>query len=262
MFSAGVGPTLVLAHGYGLTARSWSLLWPCLVEAGFHVIAFEHRGHGGSTPGTDGVSMRRLTLDYAEVLCAMDVDDAVLLGHSLGGSLSISVLLDQRDVASRVSGLVLVASGAGRLAFKAPQYRLQAPLFRIGVVPWLARSPTYRWFIGASLLGKYPSPAAIRAFLDDYWAQDQVALLPLLGSMLEVDDYDRLGELHVPTVILTGGADQAVIPWHSLELSRRMPKAQLVQIPEAGHLLNFEAVDDLVDAVERLTHRHRVQVAS
>jgi alpha-beta hydrolase superfamily lysophospholipase len=44
--SAGEGPAVVLAHGFGVTVAEWNLVWDALVERGHRVIAFDQRGHG------------------------------------------------------------------------------------------------------------------------------------------------------------------------------------------------------------------------
>ncbi len=50
--SMGSGPTVVLAHGFGVTALEWNIVWDTLVELGYRVIAFDQRGHGRSTIGS------------------------------------------------------------------------------------------------------------------------------------------------------------------------------------------------------------------
>ena len=91
---AGEGPTVVLAHGFGLSILAWSLVQPALVEAGYHVVAFDWRGHCRTTIGADGVQPEVIAEDYVAVFEEMDLTDAVLVGHSTGGYLAIAALLD------------------------------------------------------------------------------------------------------------------------------------------------------------------------
>ena len=50
---AGEGPTVVLAHAYAATLGQWNIVWDALVARGYRVIAFDQRGHGRSTLGSD-----------------------------------------------------------------------------------------------------------------------------------------------------------------------------------------------------------------
>jgi pimeloyl-ACP methyl ester carboxylesterase len=84
--------TAFLAHGYGFTADEWNVVAPRLVDQGFTVIAFDQRGHGRSTIGTDGIGSQQMASDYGAVLEAYDVQQGVLVGHSMGGFLSIAFL--------------------------------------------------------------------------------------------------------------------------------------------------------------------------
>src|SRR5262245_51510802 len=58
--AGGSGPTVVLAHGYGYTLQEWSLIWTMLLDAGYRIIAFDQRGHGKSTIGSDGVGSKQM----------------------------------------------------------------------------------------------------------------------------------------------------------------------------------------------------------
>ena len=99
--SAGEGPTVVLAHGYGYTLQEWNVVWSKLRQAGCRVIAFDQRGHGQSTIGSDGIGSKQMAGDYRAVLEHFDVRDAVLVGHSMGGFVSIVFLLEHPVVAAQ-----------------------------------------------------------------------------------------------------------------------------------------------------------------
>ena len=56
---AGEGPTVVLAHGYGVPLAEWNIVWEELLDRGHRVIAFDQRGHGRSTIGSPVSGPRR-----------------------------------------------------------------------------------------------------------------------------------------------------------------------------------------------------------
>jgi alpha/beta hydrolase fold len=74
---AGDGPPLVLAHGSLVSSASWALMWRPLLDAGYRLIAYDLRGHGLSTLGSDGFGTGPYGRDLAPVLEHFDVRDGV-----------------------------------------------------------------------------------------------------------------------------------------------------------------------------------------
>lgn len=250
--AAGEGPTVVLVHGYGVTQLEWSLVWPALRERGHRVVAFDMRGHGRSTLGADGASSAAMAADLLAVFEALDVRNAVLVGHSTGGFLSIRALLDQPALSERVRGFVAFATLAGEALRGSLQNRLNIPLIRLGVTQRVASSPIYRWPFGAMFYGAEKPPAMIRALVEMFAAQDHRALLPLLDALTHESDYERLHALSTPTIVICGEADATTPRWHAEQLGARIPIARNHWVPNKGHMLNWEAPEALVEAVELL----------
>ena len=249
---AGEGLTVVLAHGYTSTLGDWNIVWDALVARGYRVIAFDQRGHGRSTLGSAGIGSEPMAADYAAVLEHFDVHDAVLVGHSMGGFVAIRAVLDHPDLAQRLHGLVLLATLAGRIFDGAQQNRLPMLLWKIGVTQRLVRTRTGGVLFGAFYCGKRPSPAMISVFRESIvqHLEDHGPLLPIMHAIAREDRYPRLAEITVPTVVMVGSADRATPPSHSRRLAAGMPGARLVTVPDAGHLLNWEGSDALVEVVE------------
>ena len=246
---AGEGPTVVLAHGYGVPLAEWNIVWEELLDRGHRVIAFDQRGHGRSTIGSAGIGSAPMAADYAAVLEHFDVHEAVLVGHLMGGFIAIRALLDNPDLAGRLRGLVLFATFAGRLLDGAPQTRLQIPLMQSGVLYQMMRTRTGGVLLGAMMYGKHPSPAMIAVGRDMFLQQDHGPLLPILHASMREDRYPRLAEIAVPTVVMVGSADRTTPPSHARRLAAGVPGARLVTVPDAGHALNWEAPDALIDVI-------------
>ncbi|MBQ0132936.1 MAG: alpha/beta hydrolase, partial [Comamonas sp.] len=81
----GQGQPVVLIHGWPLSARSWEAQVGPLVDAGFRVIAYDRRGFGDSSQPWDGYDYDTLAQDLEDLLQALDVRDAALVGFSMGG---------------------------------------------------------------------------------------------------------------------------------------------------------------------------------
>ncbi|MEU0250465.1 alpha/beta fold hydrolase [Streptomyces sp. NPDC006235] len=253
---AGDGPTVVLAHGYGVSLLEWNLVQASLVAGGHRVIVFDQRGHGGSTFGADGIGSGPMAQDYLALLEHFDVRDAVLVGHSMGGFLALRAVLDHPGVARRLRGLVLFATWAGRIYDGAPHNRLQIPLLEMGILQRLARTRTGGVLFGAAQCGKHPSPAMIEIFLEVFLQQAHTPLLPIVRAFAREDHYPRLAEITVPTVVIVGSADRSTPPSHAQRLTAGIPGARLVTVPDAGHMLNWESPQALVQAVVSLHQAH------
>ena len=76
------------------------------------------------------------------------------------------------------------------------------------------------------------------------------SLLPMMQAAVREDRYPRLAEITVPTVVVVGSADLATPPRHSRRLADGIPGARLITVPDAGHMLNGEGADELVEVIE------------
>ncbi|MGW1957634.1 alpha/beta fold hydrolase [Streptomyces sp. NPDC001920] len=246
---AGEGPPVVLAHGYGVSLLEWNMVQATLVARGYRVIVFDQRGHEGSTCGADGIGSGPMARDCLAVLEHFGVEDGVLVGHSMGGFVALRAVLDHPGVARRLRGLVLFATWAGRIYDGAPHNRLQIPLLETGLLQQLARTRTGGILFGAAQCGKRPSPAMIDVFLDVFLRQDHALLLPVVRAFARENRYPRLPEITVPTVVMVGSADRSTPPSHARRLTAGIPGARLVVVPDAGHMLNWENPQALVEAV-------------
>ncbi|WP_231971467.1 alpha/beta fold hydrolase [Mycobacterium sp. E3198] len=250
--AAGQGPPVILVHGYTARVLEWNLVWEELQARGFRVIAFDQRGHGRSTLGSDGIGSQPMAADLAAVLEHFDVRDGVLVGHSMGGFVSIRAVLDHPDLARRLRGLVLFATWAGRILDGAPQNRLQIPLLQLGIPQLLMRNRTVAALFGAAQCGARPSPVMVEVFMEAFnqHLDEHGPLLPIVRAFSREDRYPRLVEIRVPTVVMVGTADRTTPQSHSRRLADGVPGARLVSVPGAGHLLNWEAPDELIEVVE------------
>ena len=251
--TAGTGPTVVLAHGIYMSVIEWSVLWDMLLARGYRVVAFDQRGHGQSTIGADGISTGAMSSDYLAVLEHVEAHDAVLLAHSMGGFLAIAAVLDVPGVADRLRGLILMSTFAGDVLRGAPQNRAQIPLMRSGVLQKLVANDTIGTLFGASLCGDETSPAMVRTFLDTFRAADHRSLLPILEAFTVEDRGDRLDEIAIPTIVLCGEKDSTTPPWQSERLAASIPGARGWWVPRAGHMLNWEATETIVAAIDELS---------
>ena len=103
----GHGKWVVLLHGLASQAHIWDLVAPQLNDT-FRVIALDQRGHGLTDKPDHGYDFASITHDLDQILQALKVDWAMLIGHSWGGNVALQYAVDHPQ---RVSDLVLVDGG-------------------------------------------------------------------------------------------------------------------------------------------------------
>ncbi len=247
---AGSGPSVVLAHGYLLDLTVYNRVFRALVGAGYRAIAFEHRGHGESTAGTDGFDVAALVRDYGAVLEHFAVSDGQLVAHSLGAFLGIVFCLEHGGRARKhLRRLVLLGGNAGAVAKGSLQNRMQIPLLRLGAIQPLWRFRPTGIALVSQLFGPRPDPRFVEATRAILVRQDTRRSLPVLEAMIHRDYYGRLGEIPLETKVLCGMHDRTCPRWHSERLGSELPNASNAWIPDVGHMLMYEAPDAIVGAI-------------
>lgn len=83
--TGGDGRTVVLIHGWPLSAESWSKQVPALTDAGYRVVSYDRRGFGRSDKPEDGYDYDTFAGDLDAVLSSLDLTDVTLVGFSMGG---------------------------------------------------------------------------------------------------------------------------------------------------------------------------------
>src|SRR5215472_13012336 len=104
----GRGPVVVFSHGWPLSSDAWDGQMLFLVQKGFRVVAHDRRGHGRSSQVSTGNDMNGYADDLAAVIEALDLNEAILVGHSTGGGEVARYI--GRYGTKRVAKAVLVAA--------------------------------------------------------------------------------------------------------------------------------------------------------
>jgi non-heme chloroperoxidase len=251
--SMGEGPTVVLAHGFMLSLNGYIPVIDELVARGYRVVAFDQRGHGGSSVGSEGFGWRTMVDDYRAVLEHYDVTDGVLVGHSMGAFLSVVFSLSYAEIArERLRGLVLIGGHAGAVAKGSLPNRLQIPLIRWGITKVLLSFKPLAHAIVRSMFGDEVDPV----YLEVCRQMGEIALrndtAGILDDMVRLDFYSRIGEIDVETVVLCGERDATCPRWHSEWLGAKIPRARNVWLPGVGHMVPYETPSVVVREIESL----------
>jgi pimeloyl-ACP methyl ester carboxylesterase len=276
--------TVVLCHGLALNQDSWHHQRRDLADLG-RLVLWDQRGHGRSGRGRpESATIDQLGHDLLAVLEATaPTGPVVLVGHSMGG-MTVMALADQHPelFGKRVVGVALIATSPGRLAevtFGVPAaagraLRRAAPraLAALNRRPGLvARGRHLGADIEFVLTKRYSFatdvPPSLVRFVQTM--HDSTPLDVLAELFPAFDAHDKLEALDVlngvETLVMGGEQDKMTPADHSREMVEQVPGAELVVLPEAGHLLMLEhpdvVSDHLRDLVERALRTHAASSA-
>lgn len=245
-YEHGSGEPLLLIMGLGGSSRAWFRMLPHL-DGRVRAVVFDNRGTGGS----DGTGPR-LTLDdmVADTLAVMDaagLQDAHILGVSMGGMIAQRLALDHRD---RVRSLVLgctTASARGGL----PPWRLIAGAAVRAIAPDQATALLVPALYSRTTRGEAPHRIA-----EDLEMRrvDQTPAQTIFAQMIAVGAHSvgcRLAELDgLPVTVVHGDEDALISVERGRELARLIPGARMVEVPGAGHVLLTDSHDVVTRAID------------
>jgi non-heme chloroperoxidase len=234
----GSGKTMVFSHGWPLDADAWDAQMLFMVQKGYRVIAHDRRGHGRSGQPGKGNDMDTYADDLAAVLDALDVKDAMLVGHSTGGGEVARYI--GRHGTGRVSKAVLIGAVPPLMVkTEANPGGLPKDVFdgiRAGVAG--DRSQFYKDLALPFFGYNRDNAKKSQGVIDTFWAQGMLG--GILGHYLcikefsEVDYTEDLKKFDVPTLILHGDDDQIVPIDAAGRLSAKIVKNATLKVYPGG----------------------------
>jgi pimeloyl-ACP methyl ester carboxylesterase len=250
----GQGEPLVLIMGLGGSTSGWDMQIPTFSRE-FQVVAFDNRGAGRSDKPASRYTIRLFADDTAGLMDALGIASAHVYGQSMGGFIAQELALSHPQ---RVRTLVLgstscggpqvVAASPGHIALMAslptlrPQEAAEKSLSLLYSAEFIARSRQ-------ELIARFLVEAELRPPLDAFGRQVQAAM--------RHNAYDRLPQIRCPTLIISGSDDKIVPAGNSRVLAERIPNAELVVLPKAGHGYLVECAEESNVIVLDFLRRHR-----
>ncbi|MEV7725417.1 alpha/beta hydrolase [Streptomyces sp. NPDC087917] len=241
----GRGRPVVLVHGWPLSGRSWEPQVAPLVEAGYRVITYDRRGFGSSAQPWEGYDYDTLAADLDALLTHLDVQDATLVGFSMGGGEVVRYL--HRHGSGRVRQVVLAAAVPPYLYKSAdnPDGGLDDATiaqFEGGVradrLTFLEGFVT--GFFQAGEDTDLVSPAQHRYHVHLAEGASPKGTLDCINAFARTDFRDDLDRIDVPVLIIHGTHD-AIVPFEvsGKRSHEALPGSTLALIEGAPHGLNL-----------------------
>ena len=222
----GAGPVIVLLTGSNLDRRMWDREAAWLSKT-HTVVRYDLRAHGQSDTATKPFSMLG---DLIDVLDALEIEKATLIGLSAGSTIALDAALEHPD---RVERIVLSGPApSGYVSKVMPPF--VAPLTAALKAGEFKKIPDI--LLATPVFAAPPESAAlVRQMVvenDRLWSVNRALMQPTRPA------FDRLESVRVPTLVLIGEHDE----WQAEPaeiIARRVPGARLVRVPGGGHLLNL-----------------------
>ncbi len=230
---------LVLVHGAGGNLYHWP---PGLRRLpGYDVYALDLPGHGKSEgPGRETIE------DYVAVVRdwarALDLPPFVLAGHSMGGAIAQTFALTHPEM---LRGIVLAATGARLRVHPKILDGIRTDMAAVGemLVDWA--------------YGQKAAPDQKRQFLKQFMAVPQDVMYGDWAACNSFDIRDRLDEIAVPTLVISGTMDVMTPEKYGRYMAERIPQADFALVEGGGHMLMQEQPQVVIQAIRGFLDRLR-----
>jgi non-heme chloroperoxidase len=230
----GTGQPVVFSHGWPLSSDAFEDQMLFLAERGFRCIAHDRRGHGRSSQPWNGNEMNTYADDLAELTTALDLKDAIHVGHSTGGGEVARYI--GRHGTKRVAKAVLIGA-VPPLMLKTAANPAGLPIeafdeIRAGVLT--DRSQYFKDLSSPFYGANRPGANVSQGLRDSFWLQSMLAghkaAYDCIKAFSETDFTEDLKKFDVPTLILHGDDDQIVPIAAAALLSSKIVKGATLKV--------------------------------
>ena len=246
----GKGPVVTFSHGWPLSSDAWDGQMLFLVQNGFRVVAHDRRGHGRSSQASSGNDMDGYADDLAAVIEALNLKDAMLVGHSTGGGEVARYI--GRHGTKRVAKVVLIAAVPPIMLKSAanPEGLPMEVFDNLRSSMTKDRSQFYKDLATAFYGANRPGTKVSQGTLDQFWLWSMQAGLKnayeSIKAFSETDFTEDLKKIDVPTLVMHGEDDQIVPVKDSAKKSARLIKGvKEIYYPGAPHGLTATLQDQV-----------------
>jgi non-heme chloroperoxidase len=230
----GTGQPVVFSHGWPLSADAWEDQMVFLAERGYRCIAHDRRGHGRSSQPWQGNDMDTYADDLAALVAALDLRDAMHVGHSTGGGEVARYI--GRHGTQRVAKAVLIGA-VPPMMVQTPANPGGLPMAAFDQIRAGVRADRSQFFQDLTVPfygANRPGATVSQGLRDAFWLQGMQAgfkaVIDCIKAFSETDFTEDLKKIDVPTLIMHGDDDQIVPIGASAMLSSKLVKGSTLKI--------------------------------
>ena len=237
-------PALLLGGSLGTTLEMWAPQVEPLAER-YHLVRFDHRGHGRSPVPAGPYTIAQLGGDVLALMDRLGLRRAAYCGLSIGGMVGQWLAINAPD---RITALIVLCTAA-HLPPRDPWLERAATVRAAGTPEVVAGAVVARWFTEPWALAHPETVARHRAMVAATDAEGYAACCEAIAAM---DLRDGLPAITAPTLVVGGEQDPAIPPVHQREIAAHIPGARLEILDPGAHLASVERAD----VVTRLISDH------
>lgn len=248
----GAGPPLLLLHGTGSSCHSWAGLAPFLARH-YTLIIPDLPGHGFTqTPPDSGLSLPGMARLIRDLLTALDIEPAVVIGHSAGAAVAVEMTLANSirpQAIYAINGAFQPFKGLAAFIFPIAAHVLALNPITIYAVASGAKDSRRIEKLMRSTGSEIPADMLAR-YRDLFTTPGHVA--GMLGMMANWDLaplVQNMAALDVPLYLLAGSKDAAVPPDRARALCEKIPQAKFIPLENLGHLAHEEDPETVAAAI-------------
>lgn len=240
---------IIFAHGFGTEQSVWKLVAPAFADD-YQLVLFDHVGSGGSDISAYSPHRYHTLHSYAddllEIMTALDIRDAIYVGHSM--SCMVGIIAADREP-ERFSRLVLLNCS--------PCYVNDADYFggfeqaEVDGLHETMASNFYAWASGSApfIMRNPERPELAQAFAEALTAMRPDIGVSISRMIYRTDVRELLPAIDMPVLVIFS-RDDIVVPRQVCDyLVSRLPSAQLAEIDASGHLPHMSAPDAVISAI-------------
>ncbi len=225
--SAGQGEAVLFIHGLGSSSRDWELQKDFFAER-YQVVTFDVRGHGQSDKPPGPYSVPLFAADTAELIRALDIAPAHVVGISMGGMIAFQLAVSEPDV---LKSMVIVNSGP-ELVLRTFKERMGG-LQRLLIIRLMGMRKMGQ-VLGGRLFPKEGQEETRQMFIERWAENDKRAYYDALRGLVGWSVAEHLGDIHCPTLVIAADEDYTPVSLKRAYVAK-MARAELVAIEDSRH---------------------------
>jgi magnesium chelatase accessory protein len=247
---SGKGPVLLLLHGTGASTHSWRDTMSQLSKQ-FTVIVPDLPGHGFTTlPDGSAMSLPGMAQAVTLLLRDMDVTPDLVAGHSAGAAIALRMCLDGEispKALVSLNGALMPFPGLAAVAFPTMAKALFLNPMSVPIAAHFAGEPeNIRSVI--SRTGTDLPEEGLAYYARLFQDRRHVAAAINMMARWDLNAFQKdLRDMSIPVTLVSGAHDMAVPLWVAREVKDKMPSAEIVVLPDCGHLAHEEHPNEICD---------------
>ena len=236
-------PAILLLHGLGVNASSWTLQFAPLIEAGYRPLAPDLPGFGASRYDGRGWSLKQIATALAGLLNELETGPVDVVGLSLGGLVAQQFVFDSPQL---VKKMILASSFA---ALRPERLDGWAYLLRRLLLVLFKGIPEQAIFAAGRIFPDPDQEMLRRLLVEQVLQADPRAYRGAMRAIALFDSRRRLSHIKVPTLIISAARDGTASPFMQKVLARGIPGARQIVIAGAGHAVSVDHPEEFNKAM-------------